>query len=72
MKDKMPESVIAAAIAKLEAEKQSRIVEKIAKGEAVRVPPNRGRVSRFSECREGAQDCRTAGGRRDARDNFWV
>jgi hypothetical protein len=35
----MPKSVLAAAIAKLEAEKQSRIEEKIAKGEAVRVPP---------------------------------
>ena len=39
MEDKIPESVLAAAIAKLEAEKQSRIEEKIAKGEAVRVPP---------------------------------
>jgi hypothetical protein len=38
MEDKMPESVIAAAIAKLEAEKQSPIEDKIAKGEAVRVP----------------------------------
>jgi hypothetical protein len=39
MEDKIPQSVLAAAIAKLEAEKQSRIEEKIAKGEAVRVPP---------------------------------
>src|SRR5262249_16969728 len=38
MEDKMRESVIAAAIAKLEAEMQRRIDEKIAKGEAIRVP----------------------------------
>jgi len=39
MEEKIPDSVIAAAIVKLQAEKQSRIEEKIAKGDAVRVPP---------------------------------
>ena len=39
MEEKIPKSVLAATIAKLEAEKQSRIEEKIAKGEAVRVLP---------------------------------
>jgi len=32
-------SIVAAAISKLEAEKQRRLDEKIAKGEAIRVPP---------------------------------